>query len=92
MGVNVHQPGLAALADRGQRRSGMPSKSAATATGMPWKLPPESTAGSSSAPTGPAPKISGLSTAAFSSVSTMPRTIGSASRAGPWTWGMQRSE
>ena len=58
--------------------------SSAIATAWPWKLPPLSIV--------PSSKTSGLSVAALSSRATSPSQKRSASRTGPCTCGMQRSE
>ena len=61
------------------------SRSAAIATGAPWKLPPETIS--------PAPaKTIGLSVAALASVVNVAATKRSASRAAPWTCAAHRSE
>ena len=59
------------------------STSAASATGSPWKLPPETTSPSSG-------KTSGLSVTALSSIASRRSTSASRSRAAPCTCGMQR--
>jgi hypothetical protein len=79
--------------------SAMPSlaKSIASATGWPWKLPPETTvpppvasaSGSASEPSG---KTRGLSVALLSSMVSTARVYWSASSVAPWTWGTQRME
>src|SRR4029450_12105315 len=61
------------------------SGSSATATGCPWKFPPESTSSSSG-------NTMGLSETAFASTSRTPRTNRSTSRVAPFTCGEQRSE
>ena len=62
----------------------MASRSAASATGAPWKLPPESISPLSA-------KTMGLSVAALISMETVRVANASASRTVPCTWGMQRS-
>ena len=61
------------------------SESIATATGWPWKLPPDTMSPSSGS-------TIGLSETAFSSISRTPRANPRASRVAPWTCGAQRSE
>ena len=61
------------------------SASSATATGWPWKFPPESTSSSSG-------NTIGLSETAFASTSRTPRTNRSTSRVAPFTCGEHRSE
>ena len=63
----------------------MASTTSASATGWPWKLPPETISPVSA-------KTRGLSVAAFTSRASTARQNPSPSRAAPWTWGMQRSE
>jgi len=60
-------------------------KSAASAIGAPWKLPPESTSSSSG-------NTSGLSVAAFISIASRASTSASTSRAAPCTCGAQRMQ
>src|SRR6266542_1845118 len=56
-----------------------------TATGWPWKLPPESTSPDSG-------KTIGLSETEDISISRTSSAWRSESRNAPWTWGAQRSE
>jgi hypothetical protein len=58
-------------------------RSAAIATGWPWKLPPERISPVSA-------NTIGLSVAEFISTTCARVTYSSASRAAPWTCGMQR--
>ena len=83
----------AGLTSRSVRRSlmvascamAMASRSAAMATGAPWKLPPETISPS-------AANTIGLSVAALASMATISRTKRIASRAEPCTCAAQRSE
>ena len=58
--------------------------SRATATGWPWKFPPETTS--------PSSKTMGLSDTEPISVSMTRAVNPSTSRKAPWTWGAQRNE
>ena len=53
-------------------------------TGMPWKCPHDSTR--------PSGNTVGLSIAERSSMSAVAAALAAASRAAPWTWGVQRNE
>ena len=65
----------------------MAQKSAAKASGWPWKLPVEATS-----PAVASASTTGLSVTEASSRSTTPRAKAITSRLAPWTWGAQRSE
>jgi len=67
----------------------MAQKSAAKASGWPWKLPVEAT---SPAPPSPSTRTTGLSVTEASSRSTTVRAKAITSRLAPWTWGAHRSE
>ena len=69
--------------------SAITSVSSASASGMPWKLPAETTCRVCA---GSAAKTSGLSVTAPSSRSTMARANPIASRTAPSTCGTQRRE
>ena len=76
------------MAERSARA--MAQKSAAKASGWPWKFPVDTTS-PPGPPLGPA-STTGLSVTEASSRSTTDRAKAITSRVAPWTWGAQRSE